>query len=154
MDVHIAVDDALIDSVTDKLRSIVAAAAEATLQYESASSGELTILLTGDDMLAALNQSHRGMLGPTDVLAFPAGEMPDIPDMNHYLGDIAISVPRGEAQSTARGHSIHDEIQLLVVHGVLHLLGHDHANPEQKAKMWSAQTAILVKRGVSGHIAD
>jgi probable rRNA maturation factor len=154
MDVYITVDDSYDYSVSDEMRSMVAAAALAALRHETTSTGELTVLLTGDEMLAALNQAHRGMLGTTDVLAFPAGDMPEIPDLNHYYGDIAISLPRAKAQSAARGHSMYDELQLLVVHGVLHLLGHDHTTPDQKMRMWSVQSAILTQLGIDSHIAD
>jgi probable rRNA maturation factor len=80
--------------------------------------------------------------------------MPNIPDLQHYYGDIAISIPRARAQAMTRGHEYHDEVQLLVVHGVLHLLGHDHASPEERDEMWSVQAKILTKIGVSSQIAD
>ena len=152
--VHVIVDDALSETVPYPWRSLLAAAASATLAHQLAPTGELTVLITGDEMLAALNQSHRGILGPTDVLAFPAGEMPPIPDLAHYFGDIAISLHRAETQAADRGHTVEEELQLLVVHGTLHLLGHDHAESDQKRRMWSAQGEVLGQLGVSIQVPD
>ena len=152
--VHIVVDDVLSETVSAPWRSLLAVAARATLAHQSAPVGELTVLVTGDDMLAALNQSHRGIMGPTDVLAFPAGEMPPIPDLAHYFGDIAISLCRAESQAANRGHTVEEELQLLVVHGTLHLLGHDHTESDQKSHMWSAQGQILGQLGVSIRLPD
>ncbi len=82
--------------------------------------------------------------GPTDVLSFPAGEpMPGSDGLLEYLGDIAISVPTAERQAAAKGHTAEAELQLLAVHGVLHLLGYDHWEPDDKTRMWQAQAAIL-----------
>ena len=75
---------------------------------------------------------YLGIDGPTDVLSFPASEM-DPETGVHYIGDILISIPRAQAQADAAGHPLEAEVQLLVVHGVLHLLGHDHAQAEEKA---------------------
>jgi probable rRNA maturation factor len=66
----------------------------------------------------------------------------------YYLGDVIISYPRALEQSAAAGHTVQDELQLLVVHGVLHLLGHDHATEEEKARMWADQQEILAGLGV------
>ena len=118
-------------------------------QAESADS-ELTIVLTDDARLKELNRDYLGIDAPTDVLSFPASET-DPETGARYIGDILISIPRAKSQATAAGHSLESEVQLLVVHGVLHLLGHDHANPEEKARMWKAQAEILEKLGI-GHI--
>ena len=60
-----------------------------------------------------------------------------------YLGDVIISFPRALEQSTQAGHTVMDELNLLTVHGVLHLLGYDHVEQRSKAKMWNAQNQIL-----------
>ncbi|OGO38392.1 MAG: rRNA maturation RNase YbeY [Chloroflexi bacterium RBG_16_56_8] len=86
---------------------------------------------------------------PTDVLSFPASEQ-DPESSAPYLGDILISVPRAVDQAQAAGHSAQDEVQLLVVHGVLHLLGHDHAKAQEKARMWKAQAEVLERLGLEG----
>ncbi len=86
---------------------------------------------------------------PTDVLSFPASET-DPETGTSYLGDILVSIPRAEAQAQAAGHPLEAEVQLLVVHGVLHLLGYDHANPEEKSRMWAAQAEVLEGIGLAG----
>ncbi len=128
----------------------VSHAAQLTLQHQAMSPpAELTILLTDDARLKALNRDFRQQDKVTDVLSFPAGdEMPDLTSVTPYLGDIAISVPVAERQAQASGHATLAELQLLTIHGVLHLLGHDHANPEQKQAMWDVQTAVLTQLGL------
>lgn len=130
----------------------VAAAANMAMTHESVSDGAaLTLLLTDDDYLRQLNLQYRGEDRATDVLSFPAGD--PIPGNEHlleYLGDIAISVQMAEAQAEAKGHDVTAELQLLAVHGVLHLLGYDHLDGEEKASMWAAQAAILGRLGLEG----
>jgi probable rRNA maturation factor len=137
-----------------KFASLLAAAARATLAHHSYPGCELTILLTDDSRMAALNRTHRGIDDSTDVLAFPTGESVAVPDGPEYLGDIAISLPRAQAQAAAGGHPPEQELQLLAVHGTLHLLGHDHAEPEDKTRMWTAQQAVLDSLGVALVIGD
>jgi probable rRNA maturation factor len=64
------------------------------------------------------------------------------------MGDILISVPYAAKSARKAGHALEAELQLLVVHGVLHLLGHDHAKPREKARMWKAQREILTALGL------
>jgi probable rRNA maturation factor len=124
-------------------------AANAALEHEAAD-GDLTLVFTTDEQLHQLNREYLGVDAPTDVLSFPAAEKD--PETGHiYLGDILISVPRTEIQARGAGHPVADEARLLVIHGVLHLLGHDHAKPKEKAKMWKAQAEILEKLGL-GHV--
>jgi probable rRNA maturation factor len=128
------------------------AAALETLAHENISGRiELTIAIASDDEIRALNRRYRGVDAPTDVLAFGEGATPPpfevAPGEPAYLGDVVISYPRAEAQADARRHSTADELLLLVVHGVLHLLGHDHAAPGEKRKMWAAQTHVLRELG-------
>lgn len=123
-------------------------AVQVTLEHEQVQRGELSILLSDDTKLATLNNTYRGMNEPTDVLAFPAGEEPALPDEAVYLGDIAVSLPRAQAQAAEAGHSLMEELQLLVIHGTLHLLGHDHGEPQEQADMWEAQRTILEKLGL------
>jgi len=123
-------------------------AAHAALQHESESlDSELSIVLTNDARLQELNRDYLGIDAPTDVLSFPASET-DPETGARYIGDILISMPRAQSQADAAGHPVESEVQLLVVHGVLHLLGHDHGEPEEKARMWKAQTEILESLGL------
>ena len=124
-------------------------AARAALDHQSAD-GDLTLVLADDEQLHRLNRDYLGIDAPTDVLSFPTSET-DPETGRRYLGDILLSIPRAEAQARAAGHSLVDEAQLLVVHGVLHLLGHDHAEAGEKTKMWKAQAEILHSLGV-GHV--
>jgi probable rRNA maturation factor len=109
---------------------------------------DLTIVLTDDRQLHELNLDYLGVDAPTDVLSFPASES-DPETGSTYLGDILISIPRAAQQAQAAGHSLEAEAQLLVVHGVLHLLGRDHATAEDKAVMWEEQAKVLERLGLS-----
>lgn len=124
-------------------------AARETLKQQSMPEGDITIVLTDDDQLRELNRDYLGIDAPTDVLSFPASES-DPETGARYLGDILISIPRAAEQAKAAGHSVEDEAQLLVVHGTLHLLGHDHAEADEKARMWAAQAEVLKRLGLSG----
>lgn len=125
---------------------LIEEAARETLVLESAA-GDLTVVLSDDDQLRELNRDYLGIDAATDVLSFPAEET-DPDTGTAYLGDIIISVRRAEAQAHAAGHPLAAEVQLLVVHGVLHLLGHDHGEPEAKARMWTAQAEVLRRLGL------
>jgi probable rRNA maturation factor len=123
-------------------------AANAALEHESRSlDSELSIVLADDNRLHQLNRDYLGVDAPTDVLSFPASEM-DPETGAPYIGDILISIPRAQAQASAAGHPLESEVQLLVVHGVLHLLGHDHADAKEKARMWKAQAEVLAHLGL------
>lgn len=122
-------------------------AAIATLNEEyAAQEASLSVLLTGDVQLRRMNRQFRSEDKPTDVLSFPTGEVGAGADS--YLGDIAISVQTARRQAEAGGHDLESELLLLTVHGVLHLLGHDHGQDEEQARMWAAQETILAKLGV------
>jgi probable rRNA maturation factor len=123
-------------------------AAQAALEHEGRSlESELSIILTNDARLHELNLNYLGVNAPTDVLSFPASET-DPETGARYVGDILISVPRAQAQAEAAGHSLEAEVQLLVVHGVLHLLGYDHAEVDEKSRMWKAQAEVLQSLGL------
>jgi probable rRNA maturation factor len=108
---------------------------------------DLTVVIADDARLHQLNREFLGVDKPTDVLSFPAGHVD--PDTNRtYLGDVIISLPAASKQASQAGHAISSEIYLLVVHGILHLLGHDHIQPEEKSKMWLAQDEILEYLGL------
>jgi len=127
---------------------LLESAARAALEQQSAPDDDITIVLTDDDQMRELNLDYLGVDAPTDVLSFPASES-DPETGAHYLGDILISVNRAAQQAQAAGHSLQAEAQLLVVHGTLHLLGHNHADAEQKARMWAAQAEVLKRLGLS-----
>ncbi len=122
-------------------------AAEAALQHQAApAETDLTLVITDNEQLQALNRQFRDQDTSTDVLAFPSGDE-DPQTGEAYLGDVVISYPQARSQAEAGGHPVEDELQLLIVHGVLHLLGYDHAAEDEKARMWAAQTEILTPLG-------
>lgn len=130
--------------------TIVQRAARAALDHTAApADADLTIVLTDDELLRKLNRDYLDVDAPTDVLSFPASQT-DPETGARYLGDVLISVPRAAEQAQAAGHPLEAEVQLLVVHGVLHLMGQDHAEAEEKARMWAAQAEVLERLGLSG----
>ena len=120
----------------------------------------LTLVIAGDAALRKLNRDFLGIDAPTDVLSFPfqigAGLRPSrtpgarseaFAQCEDYLGDVIISLARAKAQAKIGGHALTDELRLLVIHGVLHLLGFDHDTTEEKQRMWAVQAKALKKAG-------
>lgn len=137
-----------IESDTSFPKHLLEGAVRAALDNQSADfNSELTIVLTDDKQVQELNRDYLGINAPTDVLSFPASEI-DPETGSAYIGDIIISLPYAAKSAGKAGHSMEAEVQLLVVHGVLHLLGHDHAEKKEKAKMWKAQAEILEMIGL------
>ena len=137
-----------IESKYDFPAALIERAAQAALAHQKDSlDANLSVVLTDNRRLHKLNRDYLGIDAPTDVLSFPASESD--PDTGaRYLGDILISVPYAAKGAKQAGHPLESELQLLVVHGVLHLLGHDHARPREKAKMWKVQREILEVLGL------
>jgi probable rRNA maturation factor len=132
---------------------LIERAAHAALKHQNVSpKTNLSIVLTDNRRLRKLNRDYLGIDAPTDVLSFPASEADgsaiDPETGARYLGDILISIPYARKSAGQAGHSLEAEVQLLVVHGVLHLLGHDHARPREKSRMWKAQREILESLGL------
>jgi probable rRNA maturation factor len=143
--IHIEINPSLQTSLAPE---VLERAALAVLSHQSAD-GDLTIVLTDDAQLHELNRDYLGIDAPTDVLSFPASET-DPETARRYLGDILVSIQRAGEQAKAAGHALDAEVQLLIVHGILHLLGHDHAEVEEKARMWKAQAEVLERLGLAG----
>ncbi len=106
---------------------------------------EVTLLLTDEAMIRSLNRQFMGDDTVTDVLSFPAGD--PTPGSEMYLGDIAISVPTAQIQAEQAQIPVIVELQLLAVHGTLHLLGYDHYEPADKQKMWGVQYQVMADLG-------
>ena len=122
-------------------------------QHEIDRNSSLTIVFTDDEAVRKLNQQHRQIDAPTDVLSFPAGALPDfITDMPPYLGDLIIAYPYATLQAEKHQHPLSDSLCLLVIHGTLHLLGYDHDTAEKRAEMWSAQADGLQAMGIDTRI--
>jgi probable rRNA maturation factor len=130
------------DVSEERLRAV----GEAVLHQEGVP-GQATLVITGDERIQELNRVYRGLDEPTDVLSFSAqegsGDFVAAPEASCYLGDVIVSYPRAVAQAADQGHAVEQELNLLIVHGLLHLLGYDHAEEEEKAVMWARQEAIL-----------
>ena len=137
-----------IESETKFPNKLLERAVNAALENQSESLvSELTIVLTDDSKVHELNRDYLGIDSPTDVLSFPASET-DPETGARYIGDIIISLPYAARSAEKAGHPLESEVQLLVVHGVLHLLGHDHVRPRERTKMWKAQAEILETLGL------
>ncbi len=115
----------------------------------------LSVIISDDDQLQDLNRQFRGIDAPTDVLSFPADQL-DPESGERYLGDVLISYPRAQANCASADNGnepaperVQEEIILLTVHGVLHLLGYDHHTEDEKKNMWEKQAAVLRQLGVS-----
>ncbi|HET7011672.1 MAG TPA: rRNA maturation RNase YbeY [Anaerolineales bacterium] len=117
-------------------------AARKALEHERAQPGRVTILLVGQPKMAEFHQRFSGLAGPTDVLSFSDGAA-DEDARRRYFGDILICVPVAKRQARRAGQPPMREIARLAVHGVLHLLGHDHDRPGPQARMWARQEKIL-----------
>ena len=142
--VEVQVDDPYLAEVdTVDLSRAVAS----VLLAEGCAAGQVTVVLTDDEAVAALNHQYRGDPGPTDVLSFsnqePAPGFVSPPDVPLYIGDIIIALPFTRRQAAELGRPLADELRMLVVHGTLHLLGYDHDEPDSEARMWSRQEQIL-----------
>lgn len=154
-DISVEIDEAITDPIDTVA---IRAAAEATLRRLCVEQAGLTVVLTTDDFVRTLNAQYRGFDEPTDVLSFAAQEeLPDAPslalpeealaEVQHYLGDLVIAYPYSARQAERYGNSMIAELQLLVVHGVLHLLGYDHDDEDSARAMEALQEEILAQFG-------
>jgi len=102
--------------------------------------GELSLLLTGDAQVRELNRTHRGRDKATDVLSFPAAAKKA--EEEQFLGDIAISLDTARRQAAEYDAPLQNEVNRLLIHGLLHLLGHDHHEPVERAAMESEERRL------------
>lgn len=133
-------------SPSDEQFEAVKKAAECALRFENAEERYASIVLTDDETIHTYNRDYRGVDRATDVLSFPSDEGDELTALpDGFLGDIMISVPRAEQQGRDLGHSTERELAFLTVHGMLHLLGYDHMEPEDEELMLSRQRAIMAE---------
>ncbi|WNV83364.1 rRNA maturation RNase YbeY [Umezawaea sp. Da 62-37] len=129
--------------------SIVSAARFALDRMGVSPLAELSVLLVELDVMADLHERWMDLPGPTDVMAFPMDELdsarrPDAAGLGPaLLGDIVLCPAFAKDQAKTAGHGLIDELHLLTVHGVLHLLGYDHAEPAEEREMFTLQNRIL-----------
>lgn len=137
----------------EELEKIVKRAVEITGPLYDVENSEVSITLTNDEYIHQMNKEYRGLDRPTDVLsfAFVDSEEPEIEDgpETEVLGDIIISLERAWAQSQEYGHSMERELSFLTIHGMLHLLGYDHMEEEERMEMEEEQRYIMGKLGIS-----
>jgi probable rRNA maturation factor len=110
---------------------------------------ELCIKVVDEPTIAELNEHWMEKTGPTDVLAFPMDELrPGLVNEEPeegVLGDLVLCPTVAERQAKEAGHPTTDEVELLTVHGILHLLGYDHAEPEEHKEMFGLQDRLLTE---------
>lgn len=110
----------------------------------------ISLIITDNDSSQQLNYQYRGINAPTDVLSFENIPDPDFPGFEqHHLGDIIIAYPVAAIQAQASGHTVMEEIILLAVHGMLHLLGFKHDTPSSQQEMWRAQHRLMTELGLA-----
>lgn len=112
---------------------------------------ELSVLVATEEQMSQLHLEWMGLAGPTDVLSFPMDEVRpdswsgDAADDAPILGDLVLCPTVAQAQAQTAGHSTEEELQLLTTHGILHLLGFDHAEPDQELEMFGLQSDLLAR---------
>jgi probable rRNA maturation factor len=110
---------------------------------------EIGLLAADDARIAALNAAFRARAGPTNVLSWPSGAVPSAPGERRFLGDLALAWETCAAEAEAAGVAPADHVTHLIVHGVLHLLGRDHADAGEAAAMEAEESKILASLGVA-----
>lgn len=139
LDLRIA-DDAWSEAIAE-LAKVCQTALNAGAAQKQAS-GEVSLLLTNDAEIQTLNREWRSKDKPTDVLSFPASEL-DAP----FLGDIAVSLGVTRKDAAAREIGLDQHLSHLLIHGLMHLLGHDHKDDTQADEMESLEIAALASLG-------
>ena len=137
------------ESGVDVDEAALSAVARHTLDQLVSPLAELSVIVVDVAAMSALHERWMGEPGPTDVLAFPMDELDTArgPDEHEpgptLLGDVVLCPEYARRGARAAGHSLAAELELLTVHGVLHLLGYDHAEPEEEREMFALQTKLL-----------
>lgn len=129
------------------LEAIVRRATEAALVAGNRRDASVSLLLTDDAAIRRLNKEFRGLDKPTNVLSFPAASLPGDPEPS--LGDIALACETCTREAEAEGKTLVDHLSHLVVHGVLHLLGHDHEDAAEAEAMEAMETRVLAAIGIA-----
>lgn len=117
---------------------------------------EISVLICDGDFIHKLNKEYRGIDAPTDVLSFALneGDVPEDPEEEKALGDIVINMDRAIEQAKEYGHSKERETAYLAVHSLLHILGYDHYDPEEKKEMRAQEEKILGACGLERVITE
>ena len=149
-DVLVQVESDVLDRHAANLDALLAHA-DAALAFARLGGAELSLVLCDDAFIQPLNRDWRGKDAPTDVLSFAQQEGEEVRDDDPVLGDLVISVDTAARQAAERGHALDQELAVLLVHGLLHLLGYDHEHdPEEAAEMRDAERRMLDALGLDG----
>lgn len=130
-----------------------AAEAAAAVHGPVEATAEIGVRLDADEGVRALNRAWRGKDRPTNVLSFPAGGGPH-PQESHHLGDIVLAYETVEAEAESEGKSLADHAAHLLVHGVLHLLGHHHEEENEGDAMEALEVEALGRLGIADPYQD
>lgn len=154
--IDFAADDAYADLGLEAWMPVLA---QRVLEAEKIHANTLSVLITDDDVVRALNREYRGYDEPTDVLSFGLSELAKPatddeesmsgfvlpPDTPRQLGEIVLAYPTAERQAAEHFRALQTELAHLLIHGVLHLLGYDHYEPEEAAVMRARENDLLAK---------
>ena len=136
--------DENLDEYMDKLYSLI----EFALKREKLDNVEFNIIFVDSNKIHEINKEYRGIDRVTDVISFALEDDLEIKLDHRVLGDIYICVERAHEQALEYGHSFLREISFLMIHGLLHLLGYDHMEPEDEKVMFGKQEDILNEFGI------
>lgn len=134
------------DTLPD-VEALVRRAIEAVATHEEIE-GTVTVVLTDDEEIQLLNRDWRGFDKPTNVLSFPAAPVPGDAD-ERPLGDIVLALETVRREATEEGKPLADHVSHLAVHGLLHLLGHDHETDDEAEAMEDLERRILAMLGIA-----
>lgn len=159
MEINVLIDEGLEGCL--EVAWLESVAVEVLLAEGTDPVSELGLVITDQEKIQELNLVHLGEDEPTDVLSFPmlpdSGDEEDSvdfvtpPDGIAHLGEVIISYPQAVIQAEERGHSVQKEVATLIIHGVLHLLGYDHAEPEEQRDMQAREAEILARIEEKGY---
>ena len=131
----------------------IRAAVEKVGELYGLEDSEVSVTLTDNAYIHALNKQYRGIDRPTDVLSFALNESEEPEtiggESKNVMGDIVISVERAKEQAEEYGHSLRRETAFLAVHGMLHLMGYDHMEEEERAEMEREQRFVMERLGIA-----
>ena len=159
MEINVLIDEGL-EGCLD-VAWLESVAVEVLLAEGTDPGSELGLVITDQEKIRELNLVHLGEDEPTDVLSFPmlpdsgdeaeSGTFVTPPDGIAHLGEVIVSYPQAVIQAEERGHSVQKEVATLVIHGVLHLLGYDHDEPEREGRMRAIESEVLARIEEKGY---
>ena len=148
--IEIQVEDPAWREALPEVEAVVMRAAAAALGEAATPGGDplATVLLEGDDAVQALNARFRDRDAPTNVLSFPAAPAPGAPDDDPYLGDIILAFGVCSREAADQGKPLAHHLSHLVIHGLLHLQGHDHQDDGEAEVMEARERTLLAGLGI------